>query len=72
MTWFARPGGRASFHDGPRLSATHVRGHHRILVIRLVDSPHAGLDQIGAQNQTEYRLALGGAPSGDLSRRSDG
>jgi hypothetical protein len=27
-----------SLHDGPRLSVRHVRGHHRILVIRLVDS----------------------------------
>jgi len=34
-------------------------------------APRADLDQIGAQNQTEYRLAPGGAPSGDLPRRSD-
>jgi hypothetical protein len=37
------PRGRASLHDGLRLSSRQVRGHHRILVIRLVDSTRTGL-----------------------------
>jgi len=38
-----------------------VTGHHRILVIHLVDSTCAGLEWIGAQNQLEYPFALAGA-----------
>ena len=49
------------FHDEPRVSARQVRGHHRIPVIRLVESRCAGLEGIGAQNQMEYPFALADA-----------
>jgi len=55
----ARPrSGHASLHDRPRLSAGHVTGHHRILVIRLVTSTCAGREWIGARNQLKYPFAL--------------
>jgi len=54
----ARPrSGHASLHDRPRLSAGHVTGHHRILVIRLVTSTCAGREWIGARNQPAQRRA---------------
>jgi hypothetical protein len=55
------PGGRASLHDVSRLSARQVRGDHRILVIRIVDSTRAGPAWIGAQNQMEYPFPLADA-----------